>query len=69
MATTIELKVEGMTCDHCVNAVTNAITAVDGVSAADVRLDEHAATVEGDGFDVAAIVAAIEEEGYDASVA
>ena len=66
--TTIELSVTGMTCDHCVNAVTNAVKEVAGVSAVEVRLAENAATVQGDIIDVAAVIAAIAEEGYAAAV-
>ena len=67
MSRTIEFSVTGMTCDHCVNAVTTAVKAVPGVSAVEVRLAENAATVHGDIIDVAAIVAAIAEEGYVAA--
>lgn len=67
MAETIELKVDGMTCDHCVRAVTEAITGVDGVSEASVDLDAGAATLTGDGVDLEAVVAAIVEEGYEAA--
>ena len=67
MAETIELKVDGMTCDHCVRAVTEAITGVAGVAGASVDLDAGAATVTGDGVDLGAVVAAITEEGYEAA--
>ncbi|MXX18840.1 MAG: heavy-metal-associated domain-containing protein [Dehalococcoidia bacterium] len=67
MAETIELKVDGMTCDHCVRAVTDAITGVDGVTEASVDLDAGAATVRGKGVDLGAVVAAVIEEGYEAA--
>ena len=67
MAETIELKVDGMTCDHCVRAVTDAITGVAGVSGASVYLDGGAATVTGETIDLEAVVAAIVEEGYEAA--
>ncbi len=35
---TTELKVSGMTCDHCVNAVTEELLAIDGVKEAKVEL-------------------------------
>ena len=63
---TIELKITGMTCDHCVHAVTGALKAVAGVAEAKVDLEANAATVKGDGVDTAALVAAVEEEGYEA---
>ena len=67
MAETIELKVDGMTCDHCVRAVTEAISGVNGVSEARVDFDAGAATVTGEGVDLAAVVAAVVEEGYEAA--
>ena len=65
--TTLELEVRGMTCDHCVHAVTNALKDVPGVADARVDLEHGSATVEGDNIDPKALVAAIEEEGYEAS--
>jgi copper chaperone len=72
MAKTIELEITGMTCDHCVNAVTEALKSVDGVKDAVVSLDEKRATVTADEIDVeelaTALFAAVEEEGYTAAV-
>ena len=36
--TTTSYKVTGMTCEHCANAVTSEVGALDGVSAVDVQL-------------------------------
>jgi copper chaperone len=36
--TTITYKVTGMTCEHCANAVTSEVGALDGVSAVQVQL-------------------------------
>jgi copper chaperone CopZ len=36
--TTTTYKVTGMTCEHCANAVTTEVTALDGVSAVQVQL-------------------------------
>ena len=64
-----ELKIEGMSCNHCVNAVKSALTAIDGVASVDVTLDPGHATVEHDpGVQTLTIVNAIEEEGYGAQV-
>lgn len=68
MATTLELSITGMTCDHCVHAVTTAVQDVEGVKTATVSLEEKSAVVEGDALDAAKIIAAIEEEGYGATV-
>ena len=67
MAKTIEFDITGMTCDHCVNAVTNAIKETPGVSSSVVSLDDKKATVTGETIDIAAIVAAVAEEGYEAA--
>jgi copper chaperone len=67
MAQTLELDITGMTCDHCVNAVTNALKEVPGVADARVNLATKSAVVEGDNFDAKALIAAVEEEGYEAS--
>ena len=61
------LNVEGMTCHHCVMAVTKALESVDGVRSAQVDLDAGSARVEGEG-DVEAMIAAVQEEGYQASL-
>lgn len=68
MAKTIELDVTGMTCDHCVRSVTNALKDVPGVADAIVSLEDKRATVTVDDVDVAKLIEAIEEEGYAASV-
>jgi len=47
-----ELKVRGMTCGHCVHAVTEELTALDGVSAVSVDLvPEGVSTVTVDATD------------------
>ncbi len=68
MAQTIEFNVTGMTCDHCVNAVTNAVKEIEGVSDVSVSLEAKSAVVTGSVVDVQRVIAAIEEEGYEAAV-
>jgi copper chaperone len=68
MNETIELTVIGMTCDHCVRSITSAVNEVPGVSKTIVDLEGGRATVEGDDLDAERIIAAIEEEGYEAAV-
>ena len=60
--------ITGMTCDNCVHHVTEAIKGVPGVTATEVSLATNSAKVEGE-FDAAKVVAAVEEEGYEAVVA
>lgn len=62
----IRLKVSGMTCGHCENAVKKALAAVPGVErVVDVSRERHEAIVEGSA-EVAALVGAIKAEGYEA---
>jgi copper chaperone CopZ len=61
--------VAGMTCDHCKVAVTEEVTKVGGVTAVDVDLDTKLVQVHGSDVDTAAVVAAIDEAGYDAVTA
>lgn len=42
----IEIKIQGMSCMHCVKRVKNAIAQLDGVTFVDVLLDESKALVE-----------------------
>jgi copper chaperone len=63
----VHLKITGMTCGHCVSAVTGALKGVKGVTAAEVDLKSGSAVVEGTA-DPAALVAAVAEEGYQAAV-
>ena len=59
------LKVNGMTCGHCQGAVKQALESVEGVQRAEVDLRSGTAKVEGSA-DVSTLVAAVEEEGYQA---
>jgi copper chaperone len=65
----IELKVEGMTCGHCEQAVRQALAAVPGVTAV-LAVDRSArrAVVEGEA-ELAALIAAIKDEGFQATAA
>lgn len=68
MSKTTTFTVTGMTCGNCVHHVTEAVKGVAGVTDAQVSLESNSAKVQGD-FDETKIIAAIEEEGYDAKVA
>jgi copper chaperone len=65
------LKVEGMTCHHCVQAVTRAIRGVHGVNDVRVDLEAGQAWVEYDAGNASLqrMVDAVAEEGYTAKVA
>ena len=58
--------VVGMTCGHCVSAVTEEVSQVPGVTAVDVDLASGAVTVTSDGpVDDDAVRAAVDEAGYE----
>jgi copper chaperone len=63
--TTSTYKVSGMTCGHCVAAVTTELERLDGVTAVAVDLDTGTATVTSDTpLDETAVAAAVDEAGY-----
>ena len=60
------IAVAGMTCDHCVRAVTRELSKIAGVERIDVDLANGAVTVLSDGaVDLHAVVVAIEDAGYE----
>ena len=63
----ILLNVEGMSCSHCVKAVTNAVEGLNGVKFVEVNLESKTASIEYDSEKITPelIKKAIEEEGYD----
>jgi copper chaperone CopZ len=61
--------VDGMSCGHCRTAVDTEVTKVAGVAAVDVALEHGLVRVHGADVDPAAVVAAIDEAGYDAVAA
>jgi copper chaperone len=62
-------EVDGMSCGHCVMAVTKALESVPGVDqVVEVDLERGVAVVEGEPEDTA-VIEAITEQGYEARVA
>ena len=59
----MQLKIVGMTCEHCVRAVTRAVEAVPGVAAVRVDLARGLVDVQGDA-NPQDVAAAVVEEGY-----
>ncbi len=61
------LKIEGMSCDHCKKAVTDALTELDGVERVEVDLEAGQANVSYDPAQAttAAMKEAVEEAGYE----
>ncbi len=62
---TMTYRVPGISCQHCVNAITGEVTKVAGVSDVAVDIDGKQVTVTGDGVDDAAVRSAIDEAGYE----
>jgi copper ion binding protein len=63
---TTTYQVKGMTCSHCVNAVSSEVGALPGVRAVEVNLQTGAVTVSSDQpLDTDAVRGAVEEAGYE----
>ncbi|TCD24016.1 copper-binding protein [Pseudomonas sp. IC_126] len=62
---TIDLRVQGMTCGSCVRQVNQALTAVVDVVRVEVDVDTGLVRVEGNA-DSTALIAALEDAGYPA---
>jgi copper chaperone CopZ len=68
MSSTTTVTVLGMTCGHCVSAVTQELTALPGVTDVAVELheggDSPVRLTSSSALDPAAVRAAVEEAGY-----
>lgn len=61
----VAIKIDGMMCEHCVKAVTKALSGIDGVTVLSVSLEDGLAKVAvPEGFDTEKLKAPIEDEGY-----
>ena len=64
-----KLEITGMSCGHCVSHVKSALEGVEGVSQAEVSLENHEAEVTlSDQVVDADLIAAVEAAGYQAEV-
>ena len=64
--TTTTYDVKGMTCGHCVSAVSSEISRLEGVQAVDVELESGKVTVTSDGsLSLDAVRDAVDEAGYE----
>jgi len=61
------IPVFGMTCGHCVAAVSGELAKVAGVVDVRVDLDSKAVVVTGDGVEPSALAAAVDEAGFEAA--
>lgn len=63
---TTQIKVSGMTCGHCVQSVTEELSALAGVTDVKVVLESGDVTIESDAdLDNADVIAAVKEAGYE----
>ena len=69
MSETLTYRVPGMHCGHCKAAVTQELSAVDGVETVEVDLNRKLVVVRGDRLEDANLRAAIDEAGYEAEAA
>ena len=68
MPTTASYTVTGMTCGHCVTAVTEEVTQLPGVTGVEFDLATGGLTVTSEQpVDESAVRAAVEEAGYEVS--
>lgn len=70
MSAVTEYKVSGMSCSHCEAAVREEVTQLAGVEAVEVSAADGRLVVTADeAVDAAAVIAAVDEAGYDAASA
>ena len=62
----LELEIEGMSCGHCVAAVSNALGELDGVNVEAVQVGSAKVEYQPDVVSPDQIVLAIEDAGYNA---
>jgi hypothetical protein len=66
--TDLVVSVGGMTCNHCVNSVTNAISEVINVENVDVDLGSGKTKINGNNINIDEVVEAITSSGYSVEV-
>lgn len=60
-----KINIKGMSCNHCIMHVKNALMEVEGVKNVEVYLEERYAVVEGDNLNDKKMKVEVEEAGYD----
>jgi len=63
----LHLVIDGMTCGHCVSAVSGALTSLPSVKVEDVTIGSANVAFDPDKVSVAKILDAVNDEGYMAS--
>ena len=65
MSETVTFHVPDISCSHCAAAISGDVQAVDGVESVEVDVKAKTVTVVAEPLDERAIVAAIDEAGYE----
>ncbi len=60
----VSIKIEGMSCQHCVNRVKKALDAIAGVSRADVSIGVAEVEFDNSKTSIQEVVSAIQNAGY-----
>lgn len=63
----ITLKVDGMSCGHCVKAVEKALAGVEGAVAEQVQVGQAVVAFDTAKTSVGALIDAVQDAGYDAA--
>ncbi|HEX4935138.1 MAG TPA: cation transporter [Gemmatimonadaceae bacterium] len=63
----VTLKVEGMSCGHCVKAVQKAVAGVEGAVAENVQIGSVTVAFDEGKTTVGALIDAVQDAGYDAA--
>jgi copper chaperone len=68
--TQVTLSVPDISCGHCKSSIEGAVNPLEGVDTAVVTIDDRNVAIEYDGSETTmeAIVAAIDEQGYEVSL-
>lgn len=61
------MRIDGMSCGHCVARVTKALQATPGVTVKDVQVGSAKVDYDGTQASIDAIVQALDRAGYDAA--
>jgi copper chaperone len=60
------LRIEGMSCGHCVGQVRKALAGIDGLQIQEVKVGQATVTYDPNLIELAEIVEAVKEAGYEA---
>ncbi len=65
---TVDLAIKGMSCGHCLKAVQSALAAVPGVTVKEVKIGHATVELENGATRPEALVDAVDDAGYEATV-